>query len=138
MDDGLYVGTTAALYFIKGVLGTFKLSIVVADAVLPGSAVRCPVEQVHPNARQAPIPTGEAVILMTAGGVLACFDGGTSFNLTQGRVEFPAGVSAASLFRQDQGVSSYVAAVDSAGGPSANARIGDYVDAEIVRASQGG
>jgi hypothetical protein len=50
---------------------------------------------------------------------------------------FPAGVSAAALFRQDQGANSYIAAVDSAGGPSANARIGDYVDAEIRR-FQGG
>lgn len=138
MDDGLYVGTTGGLYFIKGVFGAFKLSTVVADPVLSGSGALVPVDLVHPNARTGPMPTGEAAIMMTTAGILAGFDGGSAYNLTHDRMVFPAGVSAAALFRQDQGVSSYVAAVDSAGGVSSTARIGDYVDAEIIRASQGG
>lgn len=133
VDDGLYVGTTGGLYFLKGVFGQFTLSIVVADPVLPGSGSRVPINLVHPNARQGPMPTGKAVVLMTTAGILACFDGGTAFNLTHDRVLLPHGVSAAALFRQDQGANSYIAAVDSAGGPAANTRIGDYVDAEIVR-----
>lgn len=140
MDDGLYVGTEEALHFIKGVLGKFQLSTVVNSPVLRGSGVVVPVDLIHPNARSAPLPTGEAAVLMTHAGILACFDGGTVFNLTHDRVIFPEGVTAAALYRQDMGVNSYVAAVDSAGGPSANTRIGDYVDAEIIRASasQGG
>lgn len=133
MDDGLYVGTTGGLYFIQGVLGSFKLSQVTTTHVLPGSGVRVPTDLVHPNARNGPMPTGEALVLMTNEGILACFDGGNAFNLTHDRVIFPEGISAAALFRQDLGANSYVAAVDSAGGPSANTRIGDYVDAEIVR-----
>jgi hypothetical protein len=138
VDDGLYVGTVGGLYFLKGVFGQFSLSTVVSDPVLPGSGSLVPLDKVHPNARQGPMPTGEAVVLMTDAGILACFDGGTAFNLTQGRVAFPKGVSAAALFREDQGANAYVAAVDSAGGATSTAHIGDYVDAEIIRASQRG
>jgi hypothetical protein len=119
------------------VLGSFQLSLISSAPVLPGSSVTAPTDLVHPAARNGPVPTGDAVLMMTGDGVLACFDGGTSYNLTQDRVILPTGISAAALFRQDLGANSYIAAVDSAGGPSANARIGDYVDAEIRR-FQGG
>ena len=138
VDDGLYVGTTGGLYFLGGVFGSFKLSTIVADMVLPGSDVWVPTDLVHPQARNGPMPTGMAAVVMTTAGILACFDGGTVHNLTHDRMIFPQGVSAAALFRQDQGVSSYVAAVDSAGGVSSTARCGDFVDAEIIRASQRG
>lgn len=133
VSDGLYVGTTGGLYFIQGVLSSFKLTQINGDAVLPSSGQFVPSELVHPQARNAPVPTGLAAVFMTTGGIMAGFDGGTCFNLTVGVMVFPGGVSGASLFRQDQGANSYIAAVDSAGGPSANCRIGDYVDAEIVR-----
>lgn len=134
VGDGLYVGTTGGLYFIQGVLGTFRLQQITAEAVLPGSGVEVPLDRVHPQARTQDVPTGIAVVMMTNGGVVAGMDGGTCYNLTQTRAVLPDGVSAAGLFRQDQGVTSYLAAVDSAGAPTVNARIGDYVDAEIVRA----
>jgi hypothetical protein len=140
MSDGLYVGTVGGLYFVQGIHGKFQLQQVTTSMVLPGSDVMVPVDLVHPNARNGPMPTGDALMVMTNDGILACFDGGNAFNLTHDRHIFPAGVSAAALYRHDTGVSSYVAAVDSAGGPSSNTRIGDYVDAEIIRASasQGG
>jgi hypothetical protein len=134
VDDGLYVGTDGGLYFLQGTLATFKLSQVSEAAVLPGSGVFVPANLVHPQARNQEVPTGIAVVCMTSAGIVAGFDGGTVYNLTQGRVEFPGGIRAAGLFRQDVGDNSYVAAVDSAGGPAANARIGDYLDAEIVQA----
>lgn len=134
MGDGLYVGTTGGLYFIQGVFGAFKLQQVTAASVLPGSGVYVPVNLVHPQARSQDIPTGIAAVMMTVEGVIVGLDGGTCYNLTQGRVEFPLGINAAALFRQDQGANSYVVAADSAGGVSANARIGDFVDAEIIRA----
>lgn len=139
VQDGLYVGTAGGLYFLNGDrFGAFKLNQKTSAAVLSGSDVMVPTELVHPQAANGPVPAGLALVCMTDDGVVAGFDSGTCYNLTHGRVEFPHGVSAAGLFREDQGVSSYVAAVDSAGGPSANARIGDYVEAEIVRASQRG
>lgn len=133
VDNGLYVGTTGGLYFLQGVMHQFKLAQIGTDAVLRGSGQYVPAELVNPAARNQPMPSGAAVVFMTAGGILAGFENGTAYNLTLGTMVFPEGVSAASLFRQDQGANSYVAAVDSAGGPSSRARIGDYVDAEIVR-----
>lgn len=138
MDDGLYVGTEGGLYFLKGVFGQFVRSAVLASPVLAGSVTSVPIELVHPNARQGPMPTGEAAVFMTRDGICAGFDGGTCYNLTSGTMVFPEGDRAAALFRQDSGVNSYVAAVDSGGTPSASVRIGDYVDAEIVRRFQGG
>lgn len=133
VDNGLYVGTVGGLYFLQGVFGKFQLSNIGSDAVLPGSGQFIPTELVHPQARNQPMPSGVAAVFMTTGGIVAGFDNGTCYNLTQGTMVFPSGVSAASLFRQDQGGNSYIAAVDSAGGPTANCRIGDFVDAEIVR-----
>lgn len=134
VDNGLFVGTTGGLYFLEGSFGQFKLANLGADAVLPGSGQYVPTEVVHPQARNAPVPTGVAAVFMTTGGIVAGFDNGTCYNLTSGVMVFPNAVSGASLFRQDSGANTYIAAVDSAGGPSANCRIGDYVDAEIVRA----
>ena len=66
-------------------------------------------------------------------GLCAGFNGGQSFNLTQNTMVFPDASNAAALFRRQDGVNSYVAVADSGGTPSSNARIGDYVDAEIRR-----
>jgi hypothetical protein len=138
--DGLYVGTTGGLYFIQGMLGTFKLQQITSGAVLFGSGVEVPSQLIHPQARSQDMPTSIAAVMMTADGILAGFDGGDVFNLTQTRVMLPSGVSAAGLFRQDQGANSYVTVVDSAGAPTSTARIGDYIDAELIRAvdRQGG
>lgn len=133
VGDGLYVGTTGGLYFIQGVFGAFKLTIINGDSVLPGSGQFVPTELVHPQARNGDVPSGQAAVFMTGGGIIAGFDNGTCFNLTAGTFVFPGAVSAASLFRQDSGANHYVVVADSAGGPSANCRIGDYCEAEIVR-----
>lgn len=138
MVDGLYVGTTKATYFLKGrMLAEFQLIEVTSSPTLPGSEVWVPADLVHPQAQNAPIPTGDALVFMTEAGVCAGFDGGTLYNLTQAKVVLPRASSAAALFRQLDGVNTYVAVTDSAGTPTASARIGDYVDAEIVR-FQGG
>lgn len=140
VSDGLYVGTTGGLYFLQGVFGTFKLQQLTSEAVLEGSGVFVPGELIHPQARNQDVPTGVCAVMMANDGVLAGFDGGTVYNLTSGRVGFPEGISAAGLFRQDQGANHYIAAVDSAGEPAANVRFGDHVEAEIIRAvdRQGG
>jgi hypothetical protein len=133
VDDGIYVGTEGGLYFLKGTFGAFQLSTISADFVVPGSGQVVPTQLVHPQARNGPVPDGVAVVFMTSGGIVAGFDGGSSYNLTLDAMVFPGAVSAAALFRQDSGANHYLAAIDSAGGPSANCRIGDYCEAEIVR-----
>lgn len=139
VGDGLYVGTTAQLFFLQGTYSDgLKRSIVVDAPVIPGSAVWAPTADVHPQAKNGPVPEGTVPMFMTGDGICVGLNGGQVYNLTRGRVVFPAAVGAAALYRADQGANAYVAVADSAGGPSANARIGDYVDAEIIRASQGG
>jgi hypothetical protein len=135
VGDGLYIGTTGGLFFIQGVLGAFRLQQISSGAVFSGSGVEAPAERVHPQARNGPVPTGVAVIVMADEGIIAGFDGGSCYNLTQDRLALPMGISAAGLFRQDQGANHYVAAVDSAGGPAANVRFGDHVEAELIRAA---
>lgn len=139
VNDGLYVGTTRQLLFLQGTLSEgLKSRVVMQTPVVRGSSVVVPWSQVHPRARTQPMPEGFGPVFMTGAGICCGLDGGEVYNLTQDRVAFPQAVSAAALYREDQGANTYVAVTDSAGGPAANARIGDYVDAEIVRASQRG
>lgn len=140
VDDGIYVGTTTNLYFLSGTFAEgLKQSTVMGVGVIPGSLTSVPYVKVDPRARGGnPTPEGQGPVFMTAAGVVVGMPGGTVYNLTQDHVVFPVAVRAAAMYREDQGTNSYVAVTDSAGGPSANARIGDYVDAQIVRASQGG
>lgn len=134
VNDGLYVGTTNAVYFLKGTLSDgFRVDQVLDVGAVRGSMVRVPAKDVHPAGQQGPMAESLAVVFMTASGICAGFDGGQVFNLTRDRVAFPSAQSAAALYREDSGVSSYVAVTDSGGGQAANARIGDFVDAEIVR-----
>lgn len=139
VEDGLYVGTTAQLLFLQGTFAEgLKMSTVMNCGVTQGSSVLVPWSKVHPRARTQPVPEGYGPVFMTGDGICLGLDNGEVYNLTQERVVFPGAIRAAALYREDQGANTYVAVADSAGGPSANARIGDYVDAEIVRASQGG
>lgn len=142
--SGLFVGTTGGLYFLaeERILmrefGALKMNAITSDAVLPGSGQLVPAELIHPQARQTPFPLDTAAVFMTTAGIVAGFSDGSCYNITLGAMVFPNGVSGAALFRQDSGDNHFVVAVDSEGGPAANARIGDYVDAQIIRASQVG
>lgn len=134
MSDGLYVGTETAVYFLKGSLSQgFRQDRIVESPAIRGSDAMLPSTEIHPGAQQGPMPEGMAVVFMTEKGVFAGFDGGTVFDITRARVKFPKAVSAAALYREDSGGTSYVAVTDSDGGPAGNARIGDFADAEIVR-----
>lgn len=139
VGDGLYVGTTAQLLFLRGFMAKgFEQTVILNTPVLRGSAVSVPYSKAHPQARTAPVPEGEGPMFMTESGICLGLDNGVVYNLTQDRVIFPAAERAAALYREDQGANSYVAVADSAGGPRANTRIGDYADAEIIRAAQRG
>lgn len=139
VDDGLYVGTTGGLYFLQEErvimreFGSLQLQRVIDSPVLRGSGVVVPVELVHPNAASQPTATGTAIVFYTSDGIMAGFNAGETYNLTWERVVLPSGLSAAGLFRQDMGDNQYVAVVDSGGTPAINARIGDYLDAQIIR-----
>jgi hypothetical protein len=137
VNDGLFVGTTGGIYFIKGTFAEgMKLEPIVSSAAL-SQAVAVPTSKIHPQARSGPIPEGEGIAFLGADGFFVGFDGGQLYNLTQDRMVFPEMVNAAVLYREQDGVNQLVAAADSRGEPTASARIGDYVDAEIRR-FQGG
>lgn len=139
VGDGLYVGTTRQLLFLRGTFSDGLVAQTVMDSpVVRGSAVVVPWTKVHPRARSQPMPEGFGPVFMTGAGICVGLDSGEVYNLTQDHMVFPGAASAAALYREDQGANAYVAVTDSGGSPAANARIGDYVDAEIVRASQGG
>lgn len=137
--DGLYVGTTKSLLFLEGVANTgFKITEITSTPVLRGSMVTIPNSKIHPLAPNQPVADGDSLIIMTVNGICAATPGGNIYNLTQDRMVFPGAVSAATMWREDQGINSYVAVLDSNGTPTANARIGDFADAQIIRAARNG
>jgi hypothetical protein len=139
VSKGIYVGTTQSLFFLSGTFANGLKCDKVTDAgVIPGSAVWAPTADVHPQAKSGPVPEGTIPMFMTTEGICVGLEDGQVYNLTRGKVVFPEAVSAAALYRADQGANAYVAVTDSDGGPTAGVRIGDYVEAEIIRASQGG
>lgn len=138
VEDGLYVGTTEGLYFLQGTASEgLRRSKISSAPVIRGSGVIAQASDVQEQLGQ-PLPEGEVAMFMTADGICVGLDGGRVHNLTRGRVVFPGAQSAAALYREDRGATQYVAVANSAGGPSANARIGDHVEAEIVRAVEQG
>lgn len=138
VEDGLYVGTEQSFHFLSGTLAEgMTMRDLSNSGIIRGSVTRAPADKVHPAARQGGVPVTKAIICLATDGVYALFKSGEVYNLTQDKVVFPAAVNSAALFREQDGVNSYVAVADSAGTPAAKARIGDFVDAEIVR-FQGG
>lgn len=128
VDDGLYVGTGKGLYFLSGTLSEgHKSKKVHSGHVIRGSATYAPATDFGADYMS------EAVVAMTDRGVCVCMNGGQVTDRTAGMVVFPEAQSAAPLYREDAGANSYVVVTDSRGGPQANARIGDFVDAEIIR-----
>lgn len=132
VEDGIFVGTERAVYFLSGSFtkGMPRQKLLNAGAVR-GSAVTAAASLI--GGQQGPAPEGSGVMFLTPSGICAGLPGGSLINRTSGRVEFPAAAEAAALYRDDSGATSYVAVTNSGGSPVANARIGDYCDAEIVR-----
>lgn len=129
VEDGIYIGTNKGTYFCRGTFSEMKMSMVLPDAVLPGSMVLGNPSD-FPNDRNQ---TKTAVLFMTTSGLCVGFDGGVCRNITSDKFWFPEAVSASAVNRVQDGVSQYIGVVDSGGSPASSARIGDYVDAEIRR-----
>lgn len=140
VTDGLYVGTDSNCYFLSyerqtgGSIKDLKRTTLMNYGVLPRSAVQVPAELIKPQISQDPqSPIKNAVMFMTHTGVIAGFDGGVIYNLTQADYLFPVADRAATMFRRQDGINQFVAVLNSDGDPSESARIGDYVDVEIRR-----
>lgn len=134
VTNGVYVGTEQDIWFLSGTHAEGMKRIPLASyGVLRGSMLSVPAELLKPQLQQETPPSKNAIVFLTNSGMVAGFDSGEMYNLTQADVLFPDGVSAAAMFRQQDGLNQYVAAIESGGTPVDKARIGDYVDAEIVR-----
>ncbi len=83
----------------------------------------------------ADTPLQVSLSFMTTNGFCVGQDGGQTLNLTEGKFFFPAAQSAAAMFRRQDGMNQYIAAMQSGGDPQNNAAIGDYIDVTIIRAS---
>ncbi len=134
VTDGLYVGTRSACWFLSGRFNEMTRIPVTDYGVLPGTMLPIPSELINP---QVPLdqqaPTKNALVWMSSFGLVAGMDSGNSFNLTTNMTIFPEAETGAAFFRRQDGINSFVAALNSGGTPTSTARIGDYVDAEIRR-----
>lgn len=134
--DGVYVGTTGGMWFLSGTHAEgLKRARVMDSPVVPGSMVYIPAELANPPqvGTAADTPMQVSISFMTSNGFCVAQDGGQCTNLTEAKVVFPTAQHAAALYRRQDGVNSYIAVTDSGGTPTTNTRIGDYVDAELIR-----
>ena len=134
--DGVYVGTTEGVWFLSGpTFAETKRVRVLDSAVIPGSMVFIPAELANPPqiGTQADTPLEVSLGFMTINGFCVAEDGGKTYNLTESKFRFPTAQRAAALYRVQDGVNQYIVVSDSEGTPVNNARIGDFVDGEIVK-----
>lgn len=134
VTDGIYVGTESALYFLNGSAFPLPRVTLMSYGVLRGSAVTIPAELVKPQLQQEEHSASKnCVVFMTHSGLVAGFDNGQTYNLTQTDYLFPVADRAAAMFRRQDGINQFVAVLNSDGDPRESARCGDYVDVEIRR-----
>jgi hypothetical protein len=128
VTDGMYVGTTEAVYFLSGSFGQMTRIKLADVGMVPGSMVEIPADVVRGGSNSR-----NAVMFMTRFGVFSGLDGGIATNMTQSRVEFPVSTHAAPMYRLQDGMNQYVAVTNNGGTPVGASRIGDFVDVEIRR-----
>lgn len=136
VSDGLYVGTDESVYFLSGKRFEEMLRTSVMDSpVIKGSSVSIPAELANPPQVGIGVdtPMKVAVAFMTTRGLCVGEDGGKATNLTEGKVFFPVAQRSQAFWRRQDGMNHYIVCADSEGDPLNGARIGDFVDAEIVR-----
>ena len=136
VTDGFFVGTLEGVWFLSGPLKEMKRTRVMDSPVVPRSMTYAPGELANPPqvGLDQDTPTKVSVLFMTAEGYCGGMDGGTAYNYTEDRVIFPRATSGGAIFRRQDGVNQYLVTLNSAGTPTANTRIGDHLDAELVRA----
>ena len=138
VGDGVYVGTAEGCWFLTGSnIKELKRTRVLDSAVIPGSMVSMPSEMANPPQVDlgADQPVSLALLFMTVNGYCAGQNSGQCYNLSEAKMIFPEAASASALYRKQDGLHQYVAVLNSGGDPTASTAIGDYVDAELIRAA---
>jgi hypothetical protein len=131
VQDGLYVGTETGVYFLTGAFTEMRRIKITDAGMIPGSVVYTQTDAISDK----PQAVAEAGFFLTTDGLCVGLPGGVCNNLTQAKYLFPETGHMASMFRFQDGVAQYVGVLDNAGTPTSRARVGDYVDAEIIRFS---
>lgn len=136
VDDGIYVGTDDTLWFLSGNFHEQKRTACLNVRCIPGSMVEVheDIASVAGRAQPGlPADSRNALLVMTSAGLVLCATNGRTTNLTQNDVWFPDAISASAMYRRQDGINQYVSVLDSGGTPSAATRVGDYLDATIIR-----
>jgi len=135
VTDGLYVGTETTLYFLQGDAAPLKRTPIMSSGVVPSSSVSVPAELIRPQIENSmQYQAKNAVMFLTKSGIVAGFDSGVLYNLTQSEIILPDATRASVMFRRQDGMNLFTAVQDSGGTPSSTARFGDWCDATIIRA----
>lgn len=144
VGDGVYVGTDEGLWFMtpskdlrpEQAFGLMRRERVLDSPVIPGSMVAMPAELGNPPQFGLDQDTLLKVSIgfMTTTGFCVAQDGGQAYNLTETKFFFPEAEAAAAMYRRQDGMNQYVAAMRGSGDPKNNAAIGDHVEATIIRA----
>lgn len=136
VNDGIYVGTANdGVWFVAGSLREAKRQQVMTASMIPGSLIVVPAELANPPRVD---PSGDAVIevavmFMTTRGICGGRNTGICYNLTEDSVVFPDAQQAAALYRFQDGVNQYVVVTDTGGSPASTARSGDHVDPALAQ-----
>ena len=135
VTDGIYVGTEEGVWFVSGSYAEAKRVRVMDTGCIPGSMLEIPGELANPPqvGLNEDTPVKVSIGFMTQAGYCGGQDGGLCYNYTETKYIFPGITSAAALFRRQDGVNQYIATANSDGTPTANARIGDHLDATLIR-----
>ena len=86
-----------------------------------------------PQVRGAVTPMEVSIAFMTTRGFCVGEDSGKATNLTEATYFFPVADRATAFFRRQDGMNQYIVNADSGGEPVNGARIGDYIDTQIIR-----
>jgi hypothetical protein len=135
VTDGIYVGTKEGVWFISGPFAEAKRVRVMDTPCIAGSMTYVPGELANPPQAGLDQDTKVqvSILFLTEEGYCGGMDSGIAYNYTENKFVFPNVASAVGAFRRQQGVNQYLVMANSGGTPAANARIGDYVDAELIR-----
>lgn len=138
VTDGIYVGTREGLWFMTGeTFDTMRRTFITDSGVIPGSMVDIPGELGNPPQvpLQAATPVEVSIMFMTTKGVCIGESSGKITNITEQKYVFPDSVSAAALYRRQDGVNQYIARLENGGSPMQASAIGDHLDVTIIRGS---
>lgn len=106
VSGGVYVGTTAALYFLQGdTFDTLRLSTAITSGVVLGSGVAVPGEKIQLGDG---VGSGKAMICICGGYLTAGFGNGQTVQMTKDRYKTPTNEVAAT-FRIINGIPQYLA-----------------------------